>query len=295
MKQVNEVPKSVLDQLAEVALQQQESLEALVTFYSQERLLVRLAASSYEDQYWLYGEFLLGTLTNDIVKSSTGITLCAKKMANKESIIKHAFKEICSVKVAEDGIAFASEALEMSSSSEEEVHIRIPAQIGHITTYIEITITLFNSASLAPRKIANATLLDSSSTELLAYPTELIIAHKFNTIYQYPTLEETLKDYYAVYLLASTQNFEGRVLQEAILDTFDRYKTTIEKNPPVFSKRFDLDDSKNKAWQQLMTQQNVSFDKVQKLVHQLLWSIYKKIEVEDEFLGNWDYTFGNWR
>ncbi len=269
MKQVNEVPKSVLNQLAEVAQQQQESLEALVAFYSQERLLVRLAASSYEDQYWLYGEFLLGTLTNDI-KSSSGITLCAKKMVNKESIIKHAFKEISSVKVAEDGVAFDSDEIEVSSSGEEEVQIRIPAQIGHITTYIEIIITLFNSASMAPRKIATASLLNSSSTELLAYPTELIIAHKFNTIYQYPTLEETLKDYYAIYLLASTQNFEGRVLQEAILDTFERHKTTIEKNPPVFSKRFDLDDSKNKAWQQLLTQQ-VSFAKVQKLVHQFLW------------------------
>lgn len=294
MKQVNEVPKSVLNQLAEVAQQQQESLEALVAFYSQERLLVRLAASSYEDQYWLYGEFLLGTLTNDIVKSSSGITLCAKKMVNKESIIKHAFKEISSVKVAEDGVAFVSDEIEVSSSGEEEVQIRIPAQIGHITTYIEIAITLFNSASMAPRKIATASLLNSSSTELLAYPTELIIAHKFNTIYQYPTLEETLKDYYAIYLLASTQNFEGRVLQEAILDTFERHKTTIEKNPPVFSNRFDLDESKNKAWQQLLTQQ-VSFAKVQKLVHQFLWPIYNQIEVENEFFENWDYTCGNWR
>lgn len=84
MKQVNEVPKSVLDQLAEVAQQQQESLEALVAFYSQERLLVRLAASSYEDQYWLYGEFLLGTITNDIEKSSSGMTLCAKKWPIKK-------------------------------------------------------------------------------------------------------------------------------------------------------------------------------------------------------------------
>lgn len=229
MKQVNEVPKSVLDQLAEVAQQQQESLEALVAFYSQERLLVRLAASSYEDQYWLYGEFLLGTITNDIEKSSSGMTLCAKNMADKESIIKHAFQEICSVKVTEDGIVFAIDEIEVSSSGEEEVHLRIPAQIGHITTYIEITITLFDSVSMTPRKIATASLLNSSSTELLAYPTELIIAHKFNTIYQYPTLAETLKDYYAIYLLASTQNFEGRVLQEAILDTFDRHKTTIEK------------------------------------------------------------------
>lgn len=294
MKQVNEVPKSVLDQLAEVAQQQQESLEALVAFYSQERLLVRLAASSYEDQYWLYGEFLLGTITNDIEKSSSGMTLCAKNMADKESIIKHAFQEICSVKVTEDGIVFAIDEIEVSSSGEEEVHLRIPAQIGHITTYIEITITLFDSVSMTPRKIATASLLNSSSTELLAYPTELIISHKFNTIYQYPTLAETLKDYYAIYLLASTQNFEGRVLQEAILDTFDRHKTTIEKNPPVFSKRFDLDDSKNKAWQQLLTQQ-VSFAKVKKIVHQLLWPIYKKIEVEDEFFENWDYTFCNWQ
>lgn len=62
----------------------------------------------------------------------------------------------------------------------------------------------------------------------------------------------------------------------------------------MFSKRFDLDDSKNKAWQQLLTQQ-VSFAKVQKIVHQLLWPIYKKIEVEDEFFENWDYTFCNWQ
>ncbi|MEK5332757.1 nucleotidyl transferase AbiEii/AbiGii toxin family protein [Lysinibacillus sp. FSL W8-0992] len=295
MKQVNEVSIPVLDQLTDVAQQQQKSLEVFVTLYSHERLLVRLAASSYEDQYWLYGDRLIGALTNNYDKSSTGITLCAKKMANKDSIIQHAFKEICSVNVPEDGIEFVSDELEITTSDEDQIHIRMPAQLGHITTYIEIKINLFDRIAMAPKTMALQTILDNSPIELLAYPTELMIAHKFNLLYQYPACEQAMKEYYDVYLLASTQNFEGRVLQEAISDTFDRHKTTLEKYPSMFSKQLYLDATNNKRWQQLVNQQTLPFDKVQKLVHQLLVPIYEEVIVENEFFENWDYKLGDWQ
>ncbi|MFJ7662362.1 nucleotidyl transferase AbiEii/AbiGii toxin family protein [Lysinibacillus sp. NPDC097162] len=295
MKQVNEVSIPVLDQLTDVAQQQQKSLEVFVTLYSHERLLVRLAASSYEDQYWLYGDCLIGALTNNYDKSSTGITLCAKKMANKDSIIQHAFKEICSVNVPEDGIEFVSDELEITTSDENQIHIRMPVQLGHITTYIEIKINLFDRIAMAPKTIALQTILDNSPIELLAYPTELMIAHKFNLLYQYPACEQAMKEYYDVYLLASTQNFEGRVLQEAISDTFDRHKTTLEKYPSMFSKQLYLDAANNKRWQQLVNQQTLPFDKVQKLVHQLLVPIYEEVIVENEFFENWDYKLGDWQ
>jgi len=295
MKQVNEVSIPVLDQLTDVAQQQQKSLEVFITLYSHERLLVRLAASSYEDQYWLYGDLLIGTVTNDIEKASTGITLCAKKMANKDSIIKHAFKEICSVNVPEDGIKFVSDELEIITSDEDQIHIKIPAQLGHITTYIEIKVNLFDSIAMAPKTIAIQTILDNSSIELTAYPSELFIAQKFNLIYQYPALEQAMKEYYDIYLLASTQHFEGRVLQEAILNTFDRQKTTLEKYPSMFAKQICLDATKNKMWQQLVNQQMLPFDKVIKLVHQLLVPIYEEVVVENEFFENWDYKLADWR
>lgn len=295
MKQVNDVSFPVLDQLTDVAQQQQKGLEVFVTLYSHERLLVRLAASCYEDQYWLYGDFLIGTLTNDYEKSTTGITLCTKKMANKDSIIKHAFKEICSMNVQEDGIQFVSDELEIINSNENQIYIRIPAHLGHITTYIEITINLFDRIAMAPKKMAIQSILDNTPIELLAYSTELMIAHKFNLLYQYPAFEQAMKEYYDVYLLASTQNFEGRVLQEAISDTFDRHKTTLEKYPSMFSKQLYLDATNNKRWQQLVNQQTLPFDKVQKLVHQLLVPIYEEVIVENEFFENWDYKQAIWR
>ncbi|MFJ7666453.1 nucleotidyl transferase AbiEii/AbiGii toxin family protein [Lysinibacillus sp. NPDC097195] len=282
MKHVQTRPISVLDQLTDVAKKQQVSLDVLVTSYAQERLLVRLAASSYEDQYLLYGDFLVGLLAKDIAKSTARMTLCAKKMANKDSIIKHAFQEISTAKVAEDGIHFMSEEIELSSS-DEEVYIRIPAQIASITTYIEITICLFNTIPMSPKKIVLPTYLGNATMEQLAYPIELIIAHKFNTIYQYPALEQSINDYYDIYLLATTQNFEGRVLQEAIFDTFDRQKTTIEKYPVMFSKKGG----------QLLT--DVPFDKVQEVVQRLLKPIFAELVVEGEFFKNWDYKLCDWR
>ena len=294
MERVNGVSVGVLDQLTDVAQQQQISLEALLTFYSQERLLVRLAASSYEDQYWLNGDYLVGLVANDFVKTASGMTLCTKTMANHLSIIEHAFKEICTEKIPEDGIQFVSEELDISSDG-EEVHIRIPARLEHVTTYIEITINLFKTIPMAPKTMELMTILDGSSTTILAYPTELIIAHKFNTIYRYPALEQAMKEYYDVYLLASTQNFEGRVLQEAIIETFDRHKTTIEKCPAMFSYQYQMDMNKDKTWQQNINQQTVPFNQVQKLVQQLLQPIYEQIIAEDEFFENWDYTLCEWR
>jgi len=291
MKHVQTQPISVLDQLTDVARKQQKSLDVLVTSYAQERLLVRLAASSYEDQYLLYGDYLVGVLANDMAKSTARMTLCAKKMANKDSIIKHAFKEICAVTVPEDGIQFDQDEIEISTS-DDEIHIHIPAQLGTITAYIEITMRFINTIPMKPKMIVMPTLLGSTTMELFAYPTELIIAHKFNTIYKYPALEQSLKDYFDIYLLATTQNFEGRVLQEVIFDTFDRQKTTIEKYPAVFSKQISLDASKFKVWQQLTDQ---PFDKVQKLVQQLLGPVYTELVVEREFFKNWDYKLCDWR
>lgn len=291
MKHVQTQPISVLDQLTEVAQKQQKSLDVLVTSYAQERLLVRLAASSYEDQYLLYDDYVVGIVANNMAKSATGMTLCAKKVANKESIIKHAFKEICAVIVPEDGIHFDRDGI-VISTSDDEVHIHIPAQLGTITTYIEIKVCIINTIPMTPKMIVIPTLLGRTTMELLAYPLELIIAHKFNTIYKYPALEQSLKDYYDIYLLATTQNFEGRVLQEVIFDTFDRQKTTIEKYPAVFSKQISLDASKFKVWQQLTDQ---SFDKVQTLVQQWLGPIYAELIVEREFFKNWDYKLCKWQ
>lgn len=291
MKHVQTQPISVLDQLTDVAQKQQKSLDVLVTSYAQERLLVRLAASSYEDQYLLYGDYLVGVLANDMAISAARMTLCAKKMANKDSIIKHAFKEICAVTVPEDGILFDRDEIEISTS-DDEIQIHIPAQLGTITTYIEITMRFINTIPMKPKMIVMPTLLGSTTMELLAYPTELFIAHKFNTIYQYPAVEQSLKDYFDIYLLATTQNFEGRVLQEVIFDTFDRQKTTIEKYPAVFSKQISLDASKFKVWQQLTHQ---PFDKVQMLVQQLLGPVYSELVVEREFFKNWDYKLCEWR
>ena len=291
MKHVQTQPISVLDQLTEVAQKQQQSLDVLVSSYAQERLLVRLAASSYEDQYLLYGDYVVGVLAKDRLKSAARLTLCAKRMANKDSIIQHAFKEICGIKIPEDDINFDGNEIEISAN-DEKVHLRIPFQLGSITTYIEIVIQLIDKLPMTRKMIVVPTFSSSSTTELFMYPIELIIANKFNTIYQYPAVEQSLKDYYDIYLLATTQNFEGRVLQEVIFDNFDRQKTTIEKYPAVFSKQLSLDASKLKVWQQLTDQ---PFDRVQKLVQQLLCPIYAELVVECEFFKNWDYKLCDWR
>lgn len=118
---------------------------------------------------------------------------------------------------------------------------------------------------------------------VLAYSAEAIIAEKFEAMISVVELDERMKVFYEVYLLSTTQKFEGRVLQEAVSEIFDRRRTLIEKDQPVLSKQFYLDAQCNKQWSACIGPQSLTFEGVMKCLQKVLLPIYSAIVTEDEF------------
>lgn len=293
MENVKTISIAVSEQLKNAA-KVGKSLDVIGHTYIQERLLYRLSVSAYQERFLLKGDHLLATLTNGLVKPSEVIYLSAKQITKDIIMLQHVFKEICAIKVPADGVEFLVDELEITDLK-EEVHIEIPAILGEMKLYIEIKVSYRDHHILTPKSVVLPTLLEMESSVLLGYSTEVMIAEKFEVMISLVEVDNRMKDFYDVYLLLNTQSIEGRVLQEVVLEIFDRRRTRLERELPILSEKFYLDSQRNEQWLAFSAQQGLSFETVIKRLQKGLTPIYNAIVNEDEFFGNWDCELQGWK
>ena len=275
MRDVNTISVNIIEQLAKVAKDREESFDTLIALYCQERLIYRLSISSYHDQFWLAGDSLLFAVTEGVVKPPQNTILAAKPVAYHLDIIRQAYKEFCSMDGQEDGIEFLGDELTITLEN-GWLYIKIPAILGHLKTYITLQVNFMENTPVASKTIAYPTLLQSASPVLIIEASEHVIASKFAEIYKTPTLDTTINAIHTIFALIKTQKIEGRVLQECIVSLLDQQRHTIEKEHPFFIRQ---------AKTEIVTRE----------VQKFLRPIYDEILHEEEFLKYWDCTQLKWQ
>jgi predicted nucleotidyltransferase component of viral defense system len=83
---------------------------------------------------------------------------------------------------------------------------------------------------------------------LKTYSIESVIAEKFEAMITLSIMNSRMKDFFDIYTLLSSYNFDGRVLQESILETFQRRGTNIVRNHTLFTEEFAQDPIRNTQW-----------------------------------------------
>ncbi|MDW7674912.1 MAG: nucleotidyl transferase AbiEii/AbiGii toxin family protein, partial [Bacillota bacterium] len=99
-----------------------------------------------------------------------------------------------------------------------------------------------------PVKVKYPVLLEFENPEINAYSFDSVVSEKFEAIVSLSLLNSRMKDFYDIYVLLNERSFDGRVLQEAIFETFQRRRTIIEEELIIFSDEFAKDASRNKQW-----------------------------------------------
>ena len=83
------------------------------------------------------------------------------------------------------------------------------------------------------------TLLEEKPPRVKAYSIENIISEKFfEAMVKLAMANSQMKDFYDVYTLSISHNFQGRRLRKAIESTFQKRKTPMPDNTLVFRAEF---------------------------------------------------------
>jgi 2-hydroxy-3-keto-5-methylthiopentenyl-1-phosphate phosphatase len=126
--------------------------------------------------------------------------------------------------------------------------------------------------------------------EVLTYSLESTIAEKFDAILQRFELTGRMKDFYDIYYLSQTFDFDGRSLQEAITQTLSTRGTPYERRSfdRVIALAEDTDmQTKWRYFLKTIKGRELPFADVLSRIDAFLHPVWDAIVGEDELLGVW--------
>lgn len=89
------------------------------------------------------------------------------------------------------------------------------------------------------------------------YPPETIIAEKLHAMVKLGIANSRMKDFFDVYVLASTRRFDEEILARAVSRTFARRKTPIPEGAFALTEDFYRDRQKRAQWRAFLEKSGV--------------------------------------
>jgi predicted nucleotidyltransferase component of viral defense system len=252
-KQIRNIPASIRSQLLHLSKQRGEDFNYLLMRYGSDRLLYRLSQSPYQRQFILKGATLFRVWNGEPHRATKDLDLLSFG-ANDVSSLMEIFKEICRQKYEQDGISFHEETVRGEKIKEEQeyegVRINLQAKLDSTKISIQVDIGFGDAVTPLPEEALLPSILDLPAPRLQIYPRETVVAEKFQAVVALGISNSRLKDFYDIWFLCQSFEFQGNLLSQAIRATFERRKTSLPTIEPLaLTAEFAEDINKKKQWQ----------------------------------------------
>ncbi|BDC49308.1 hypothetical protein F183_A16240 [Bryobacterales bacterium F-183] len=261
MKAGLDVGASVRQRLLNRARNEGRAFQEVLQYFAMERFLYRLASSPHADRFILKGALLLTAWKAPLSRPTMDIDF-AGKSSNRLEHVRQIVADVCGTAVANDGVVFAADAIEVSRIKEdaqyEGVRVRFHAVIARARVPMQLDIGFDDVITPAPVPLEYPVLLDFPAPTLHAYPKETVVAEKLEALTTLGLLNSRMKDYYDLVLLSRLYAFDGKVLANAVAATFGHRGTAIEAEPAGLTAAFYRDPAKVTQWRAFLKRSHLT-------------------------------------
>jgi len=250
-KAPRDIGASVRARLMNLARERGQVFDLLLTRYALERLLYRLSISKHRNRFALKGAMLVTTWFEDPHRPTRDLDLLGFGEPSSDAMLA-VWKEVCAIE-AEDGVTFDGEGLRARPIREELEHggvrLQTTATLARAKIYVTIDVGFGDAIEPGLEELEFPVLLDLPAPHLRAYARETVIAEKFQAMVALGRANSRMKDFYDVWVLSKTFDFDTSRLAQAIAATFKRRGTEIPRTiPDAFSPEFFRDEGKVRQW-----------------------------------------------
>jgi hypothetical protein len=154
---------------------------------------------------------------------------------------------------ADDAVVFDISALAVDRVRDEleygGLRIKTNATVDGAKVRVLVDIGFGDAIEPGLTEIELSVLLDQPAPRLRAYSYETVIAEKFQAMVNLGRANSRMKDFYDIWILARSHEFDGVRLARAIAATFARRKTGIpSERPDALTPAFAEDQTKQRQW-----------------------------------------------
>ncbi|MCK9217223.1 MAG: nucleotidyl transferase AbiEii/AbiGii toxin family protein [Firmicutes bacterium] len=295
-----DIGASILAKLKNKSQSSGMSYQIHLRLFCQEEFLRRLSLSKYVDNLILKGGLFIFTLSGFESRVTIDIDFLLKQIPCSMDEVEKIVAEIINTTSGNDFVTFEINGIKEIALQRKYkgASFKLIGKIKNTKTPFIIDFGIGDVIVPKAEKRRIPTQLDSfTSPEISTYSLESTVAEKFDAILERMELTSRLKDYYDIYYIIQTFDFEGRKLQEAIMQTLETRGTNYERN----SFKEIIDFANNEAmlikWQQFIKRTklpDISFSEVITLLNSFLGDIWNAIINEDEWFKNWSCLDSSW-
>ncbi len=297
------VAASVRARLLNHSRENGEDFQFILLRYAAERFLYRLGESGHRDRYVLKGAMLFALWGGSIYRPTRDLDFTGYGSDATENVLA-ALRDICTVAVADDGLAFDAGTLTAEPIRDDAeynaLRIRFQATLGNARIPMQVDIGFGNAIEPAATEADYPTLLDAPAPRIRAYPHEAVIAEKLHAMVVLGEINSRYKDFYDLHVLARQFPFDGERLARAIAATFERRRTQIDAAlPAALAPRFYVDGARAGQWRAYLTRNALpgapaDFAAVGELLQTFLGPVWGALATGRSFSDTWPPT-GPWR
>ena len=197
------------------------SAQVVMQNYMFERFLERLSKSEYREKFVIKGGMLVAAMVGLDTRSTMDLDATLNNMALNMDNILNCINSICQIDTNDD-VLFKTVSIE--PIRKDDIYggycVRMDAIYDTIITPLSIDISTGDVITPHPVDYEFSGIFDENlRISLIGYNIETVIAEKVETILRRGVLNTRPRDFYDVYILTTTQDFDKDLFFEALKAT----------------------------------------------------------------------------
>lgn len=295
-----DVAASVLVKLKNKAKASGISYQQCLQLFMQEEFLRKLSKSGCEDKLILKGGLFIYTLTNFESRATIDVDFLLRNVSNSIESVKSLMTQILETPTGNDYIKMIAKGFEEISPQRKYhgISTQIIGQIKNVRVPFNVDIGVGDIiVPRAEERTINTQLPDFEAPIIMTYSLESTIAEKFDAILQRFELTGRMKDFYDIYYLSRTFDFEGIKLQNAVFETLQRRGTPYDKDSFKRIVALAEDENMQKRWRYFLKNikdDTLEFSVVIAEIQTFLESVFDAIVNEDKWQQDWKSSIRRW-
>ena len=291
---------SVLARLRNKAKAVGISYQQCLQLFMQEEFLRKLSRSGHEDTLILKGGLYIYTLTNFESRATVDVDFLLRSVSNSLEEVQALIVKILAVPTGNDYIEMTAKGFEKISPQRKYngISTQIIGKIKNVRVPFNVDIGVGDViVPCAEERTIHTQLPDFEAPVIMTYSLESTVAEKFDAILQRFELTSRMKDFYDIYYLAKTFDFDGAKLQTAISRTLERRGTPYEKDSfkRILTLAEDVDMQKRwKFFLKTIKDDTLEFSVVIEKIQIFLEPVFDVIVNEEEWQQDWNSQINMW-
>ncbi|MGF6419279.1 putative nucleotidyltransferase component of viral defense system [Stenotrophomonas sp. AN71] len=243
---------SIRQRLLDHARNHGEDFQFVLDRFAVERLLYRLSASRYRDQFLLKGAMLFAVWFDAPHRPTRDADFLRFGSTEPAHLLRIA-RSLCAV-ASDDGLHFDPASIAIEATREdaayEGLRMRLIAYLGRARCHVQWDVGFGDAVIAPPPEITYPVMLDGFPPPCLrVYPRETVFAEKLEAIAALGIANSRMKDFFDLLALVREDAMDRPGLAAAIGATFDRRGTPAPTPMPYgLTQAFAMDVQKQAQW-----------------------------------------------